>query len=116
MKSQKKPWRRTGLSRSILLTLEAGETTIEGVLARLADRPGLRASDKEITSGAVWVILERSIQNGLVASNRHLPDAKKPYLFRLTDGGVRRVRWIKGQFKKKSKPDLRIAANPGEEE
>lgn len=105
-KVTKKPWRRTGLSRSILLTLERGEATIEAVLERLGPR------DSEITQGAVWVILERAIQNGLVASDRHLPETKKPYLFWLTDGGLRRVAWIKGKLKLKSKPALRVVANP----
>jgi DNA-binding PadR family transcriptional regulator len=107
---KKKPWRRTGLSRSILLTLDGVEATIDEILEQLEKRPGPRASDKEITSGAVWVILERAMRNGLVVSNRR--EAKKPYLYRLTAGGIRRVKWIKAKLGLKSKPELRAVANP----
>jgi hypothetical protein len=95
---------RTGLSRSILLTLESGEATIEEVLQRLGPR------QKPITAGAVWVILERAIRNGLVRSNRR--EEPKPYKYKLTDGGIRRVTWIKGAFKRQAKPALRAVANP----
>lgn len=109
MQKQKKAWHRTGLSRSIILTLERGPATIEAVLERLGPR------DKTITSGAVWVVLERAIRNGLVRSNRR--EQPKPYLYSLTDGGFRRVEWIKGKFKRKVKPDeLRAVANPAEQE
>jgi DNA-binding PadR family transcriptional regulator len=102
-------WIRTGLSRSILLTLERGEATIEEVLERLGPR------EKTITPGAVWVILERAIRNGLVRSDRR--ENPKPYHYRLTDGGIRRIKWIKSKFKRALKPvELRVAANPVEEE
>jgi len=93
-----------------LLTLERGRATIEEVLERLGPR------DKEITPGAVWVILERAIQNGLVSSDRHLEGSKKPYFFWLTDGGKRRIVWIKGRLGRKVKPELRAIANPKVEE
>jgi DNA-binding PadR family transcriptional regulator len=99
---------RTGLSRSILLTLERGDATIEEVLERLGPR------DKAITPGAAWVILERAIRNGLVRSNRR--EQPKPYRYSLTEGGLRRVAWIKGAFKRKTKPELRAVANPADEE
>ncbi len=109
MQKAKKAWRRTGLSRSILLTLERGPATIESVLERLGPR------DKEITPGAVWVVLERAIRNGLVRSNRR--EEPKPYLYTLTDGGIRRVAWIKSKLKRKLKPaELRVVANPTEKE
>jgi DNA-binding PadR family transcriptional regulator len=108
MEPKKKPWRRTGLSRSILMTLERGEATIYEILDRLGPR------DKEITPGAAWVVLERAIQNGLVRSNRR--EQPKPYLYSLTAGGLRRINWIKVKFKQKSKPELRAVANPKVEE
>lgn len=109
MLKRKKEWRRTGLSRSILLTLERGPATIEAVLERLGPR------DSVITPGAAWVVLERAIRNGLVRSNRR--EEPKPYLYSLTDGGVRRVAWIKGKLKRKSRPaELRVVANPVEKE
>ncbi len=100
---------RTGLSRTILLTLERGPATADEVLERLGPR------EREITRGAVWVVLERAIRNGLVRSNRRDEGIKKPYRYELTDGGRRRVLWIKGKFKIRL-PDLRVAANPGEVE
>jgi len=108
MQKRKKEWHRTGLSRSILLTLERGPATIEAVLERLGPR------DKTITPGAAWVVLERAIRNGLVRSNRR--EEPKPYLYSLTDGGVRRVAWIKAKLKMKLRPVLRVAANPGKGE
>ncbi len=110
MGPKKKQWKRTGLSRTVLLALEQGPATSDEVLERLGP------SEKEITRGAVWVILERAMRNGLVRSDRRDETSKKPYHWELTDGGRRRVKWIKSRFKQKSKPELRAVANPVEEE
>ena len=107
---QQKPRTRTGLSRAILLTLERGPATADEVLDRLGPW------SKPITRGAVWVTLERAMRNGLVRSDRRDDTSKKPYHYTLTDGGLRRVKWIKGAFKRQEKPALRVAANPVEEE
>ncbi len=111
MAPKKKPWKRTGLSRTILLALERGPATADDVLERLGPM------EKVITRGAVWVILERAMRNGLVRSDRRDEGTKKPYRYELTDGGRRRVAWIKGKLKLKLKPvELRVAANPAEVE
>ena len=107
---QPKQRTRTGLSRAILLTLERGSATADEVLERLGPR------QKEITRGAVWVVLERAIRNGLVRSDRRDETSKKPYHYTLTDGGFRRVKWIKGRFKRQEKPEMRAVANPPIEE
>lgn len=67
--------------------------------------------------GTILTVLNRAILNGLVTTNR-LDDAKKPYLFELTDGGRRRVKWILGKVNVKARPSagLRAVANPVEEE
>lgn len=67
--------------------------------------------------GTVLTVLNRAIQNGLVTTNR-LDGAKKPYLFELTDGGRRRVDWIRGaKVKRKTIPSkLRAVANPKDPE
>lgn len=107
---QPKPRVRTGLARALLLTLERGPATADEVLERLGPWP------TEITRGAVWVTLERAIRNGLVRSDRRDEDSKKPYHYELTDGGVRRVKWIKGRFRRQEKPEMRAVANPDPDE
>lgn len=109
MGTKKKQWKRTGLSRTILLTLERGPATADEVLERLGPR------EKEITRGAVWVTLERAMRNGLVRSDRRDEGVKKPYRYELTDGGRRRIAWIKGKTKIRL-PEFRAVANPVEEE
>jgi len=99
---------RTGLSRAILLTLERGPATADEVLERLGPWP------KPITRGAVWVVLCRAIQNGLARSSR-TDGEKKPYHYELTDGGVRRIKWIKGKTKQRL-PTMKAVANPKVEE
>lgn len=101
---------RTGLSRSVLLALEEGQGTIDEILSRLGPH------SETVNHGTIWTILERARGNGLVTCGVKA-DQKRPYRYSLTDGGVRRVAWIKSKFKRKLKPvELRIAANPVEEE
>lgn len=54
--------------------------------------------------GTVWTILARARQNGLVSRDKK----GRTYFYALTDGGIRRTKWI---LKKKAKA-LKIAANP----
>jgi DNA-binding PadR family transcriptional regulator len=112
-KGRPNPYVRTGLSRSVLLQLEGGPATISSILG------GMGPHSEGVHRGTILTILNRAILNGLVTTNR-LDGAKKPYLFELTDGGRRRVRWIRGgKVKTKSRPStgLRAVANPkGEEE
>jgi DNA-binding PadR family transcriptional regulator len=70
-----------------------------------------------IHRGTILTVLNRAIMNGLVTTNR-LDGAKKPYLFELTDGGRRRVKWIRGAVKVKTRPatGLRAVANPKDPE
>lgn len=108
--AQSRPGRvRTGLSRSVLLALEEGEATVDEILERLGPH-----SDT-VNNGTVWTILERARLNGLVTCGVKA-EQKRPYRYSLTDGGVRRIVWIKGKFKRKSKPELRAVANPKVEE
>lgn len=109
--AQSRPGRvRTGLSRSVLLALEQGEATIDEILERLGPH------NETINNGTIWTIIERARLNGLVTCGVKA-EQKRPYKYSLTDGGLRRVAWIKSKFKRKLKPaELRVAANPVEEE
>ena len=108
--AQSRPGRvRTGLSRSVLLALEQGEATIDEILERLGPH------NETINNGTIWTIVERARMNGLVTCGVKA-EQKRPYRYSLTDGGVRRIEWIKGRFKRKAKPDLRAVANPKVEE
>ena len=100
---------RTGLSRSVLLALEGGEATIDELLGRLGPH-----SDT-VNHGTVWTILERARANGLVSCGVK-SEQKRPYRYGLTDGGLRRIKWIKGALKRKDRPELRAVANPGKGE
>jgi DNA-binding PadR family transcriptional regulator len=71
-----------------------------------------------VNRGTVLTVLNRAVLNGLVTTNRGT-GAKKPYLFELTDGGKRRVKWIRGaKVKRKPLPTqgLRAVANPKDDE
>jgi hypothetical protein len=105
------PYGPTGLSRSVLLQLAAGPVTISSILG------GMGPHSEGVHRGTVLTILNRAIMNGLVTTNR-LDGAKKPYLFELTDGGRRRVKWIRGKSKVKARPStgLRAVANPKDPE
>lgn len=109
--AQSRPGRvRTGLSRSVLLALADGEATVNEVLARLGPHTDT------VNNGTVWTILERARLNGLVTCGVK-SEQKRPYKYWLTEGGLRRVVWIKSQFKRKLKPaELRVVANPTEKE
>lgn len=97
---------RTGLSRSVLLALEGGEaTSIAEILERLGPH-----SDT-INHGTIWTILERARKLGLVTCGMKA-EQKRPHRYSLTEGGLRRVAWIKGRFKRQEKPALRAVANP----
>ena len=111
-KGKPNPYGPTGLSRSILLQLEKGPLTISGIL----EQPFPRSDG--VNRGTVLTVLNRAVLNGLVTTNR-LDGAKKPYLFELTDGGRRRVKWIRGaKVKRKPLPEqrLRAVANPKDDE
>lgn len=101
---------RTGLSRSVLLALESSPASIDGILERLGPH------SETVNHGTIWTILERARGNGLV-SRAPISERKRPHIYTLTDGGLRRIAWIKSKFKRKLKPaELKIAANPIEEE
>lgn len=110
-KGKSNPYGPTGLSRSVLLQLQDGPATISSILGSMGPH-----SDG-VHRGTILTVLNRAIMNGLVTTNR-LDGAKKPYLFELTDGGRRRVKWILGKTKVKSRPTggLRAVANPVEKE
>lgn len=109
--AQSRPGRvRTGLSRSVLLALEEGEATVDEILERLGSHTDT------VNNGTVWTIVERARLHGLVTCGVKA-EQKRPYHYSLTDGGLRRVAWIKSKFKRKLKPaDLRVVANPTEKE
>ena len=108
--ARKNPGRvRTGISRSVLLALEGGDATVDEILERLGPHRDT------VNNGTVWTILERARQNGLVSCGTK-SEQKRPYRYALTDGGLRRVKWIKGALKRKDLPELRVVANPGKGE
>lgn len=109
-KGHSNPYGPTGLSRSVLLQLESGPATIAQILETLGPR------SEGVNRGTIYTILSRAALNGLVSCNKTDVEAKKPYLFELTEGGRRRVKWIHGKVKKKTRPASRVAANPVEEE
>lgn len=113
-KGRPNPYGRTGLSRSVLLSLEDGPATISSILGAMGPH------SEGVHRGTILTVLNRAILNGLVASNKLDPTARKPYLFELTDGGRRRVRWIRGaKAKKRTKSatgPVRAVANPGKDE
>ena len=109
-KGHPNPYGPTGLSRSVLLQLENGPVTINQILETLGPR-----SDG-VNRGTVYTILARAAQNGLVACNKTDANAKRPYFFELTDGGRRRVKWIRGRARKKVHEERRAVANPKAEE
>lgn len=97
---------RTGLSRSVLLALGDGPATVDEILGRLGPHTDT------VNNGTVWTIVERARLLGLVTCGVK-SEQKPPYRYSLTEGGERRVAWIKSKFNRKLKPaDLRIAANP----
>lgn len=100
---------RTGLSRSVLLSLEDGEATVDQIVERIVPR------SEGVNNGTVWTILERARENGLVTCGIKA-EQKRPYRYALTEGGLRRVAWIKGKLKMKLKPAVRAVANPVEVE
>lgn len=100
--------RRTGISREILTTLSDGPLTIERILERLGPR------SEGVTSGTIWTTLERAMHNGLVRSSRSDEGSLRPFSYSLTDGGVRRVKWIQGARQFARRP--RAVANPGKAE
>lgn len=110
-KGKPNPYGPTGLSRTILLQLEKGPLTISDIL----EQPFPRSDG--VNRGTVLTILNRAVLNGLVTTTRGT-GAKKPYLFELTDGGMRRVEWIRGaKVKRKPIPSkLRAVANPKDDE
>lgn len=110
-KGRSNPYGPTGLSRSVLLQLKEGPLTISGIL----EQPFPRSAG--VNRGTILTILNRAVLRGLVTTNRGT-GVKKPYLFSLTSGGLRRVAWIEGRkFKRKLKPaELRVVANPIEKE
>jgi DNA-binding PadR family transcriptional regulator len=63
-----------------------------------------------VSHGTIWTTLERAIRYGLIQKTNE----KRPHLYGLTEGGSRRVKWIKGQFKRKVRPvaEGRAVANP----
>lgn len=79
---------RTGISRSVLLSLEEGPASIALVLDRLGDR------SRGVTHGTIWTTLERARAQGLVTCGVKKA-VRPPYIYSLTDGGMRRVEWIK---------------------
>jgi DNA-binding PadR family transcriptional regulator len=98
------------LSRSVLLSLVDGPATVDDILARLGPH------NDTVNNGTVWTIVERARLQGLVTCGVK-SEQKPPYRYSLTDGGLRRVAWIKSQFKRKLKPaELKVVANPVEKE
>jgi DNA-binding PadR family transcriptional regulator len=97
------------------LALEGGEATINELLERIGPHNGT------VNHGTIWTVLERARENGLVSYSSTDETGKRPrgrpsFWYGLTDGGRRRVKWIKGALKRKEKPELRAVANPGKDE
>jgi len=89
----------TGLSRGVLLTLKKGPLSVAGVLEAMGPR------SESVHEGTIWTILSRARQNGLV--RREL--AGRTYLYELTAGGDRRVRWIEIN---RAQDEVTAVANP----
>lgn len=91
---------RTGISRAILLKLSEGPLSIDAILEKLGPH-----SDG-VNHGTVWMTLDRARAKGLVRCDQSI----RPHLYALTDGGERRVAWIRGAKAVARRP--RAVANP----
>lgn len=91
---------KTGLCRSVILSLSEESGSIDEILERLGPR-----SDG-VSTGTIWTILDRARHNGLVRREKE----GRTFFYELTDGGRRRVDWIKGA---KAARRPRAVANPG---
>ena len=91
---------KTGLSRAVILSLSEGPGWIDEILERLGPRSG------GVSAGTIWTILDRARNNGLVRREKR----GRIFFYELTDGGYRRVAWIKGA---KAARRPRAVANPG---
>jgi DNA-binding PadR family transcriptional regulator len=80
-----------------------GPASIDEILERLGPHSA------GVTHGTIWTTLERARAHGLVSCGIK-KDQKRPYRYVLTEGGERRVAWIKGRFIRKA------VANPGSRE
>jgi DNA-binding PadR family transcriptional regulator len=101
------PYGPTGLSRKTLLALADGPLSIDEILDQIGPR-----SDG-VTHGTIWTILDRATHHGLLRREKK----GRSFIYSLTDGGERRIRWIQKKAKAKL-PAVRVVANPksGEEE
>jgi DNA-binding PadR family transcriptional regulator len=96
---------RTGISRAILSTLSREPLSIDEILSKLGPRSG------SVTHGTVWTTLDRQRGLGLVQREQR----GRTYFYSLTEGGQRRVAWIRGSSKSAVRRP-RAVANPPEKE
>lgn len=100
---------RTGISRAVLLLLKRDDgLTVNEILESLGPR-----SDG-VNAGTIWTTLHRAKLLGLIRTETD-EGKKKPVWYFLTEGGQRRVDWIR-QRKSAAKPRVRAVANPPIEE
>jgi DNA-binding PadR family transcriptional regulator len=80
----------------VLLILESGPKSTTEVLSALGLRTKTEKRDEEdvvpVTHGSIWNILDRARHNGLVSRSS---SKDGPIAYSLTNGGKRRVAWIK---------------------
>lgn len=102
---------RTGISRSILVQLEGGPLSIYEIMSKLGPRR------EGVTHSTIWITLDRARLNGLIRREKR-EGRGRTYFYSLTDGGQRRVAWIKdGKAARRPKavanPDLEKEGKEG---
>ena len=99
---------KTGISRAVLLQLRRDKgLTVNDILELLGPR-----SDG-VTHGTIWTTLKRASLLGLVRSETN-NGRQRPLWYYLTEGGQRRVDWIRRRKSEISR--TRVVANPAKEE